>query len=117
MNIRTNLTLSLLTLFFSIVVSTAISAQEQAEQEERTYVKIQVDGLSCPFCAYGLEKKLKEIEGAKDIYIDVKDGYATLNVPKESQPAKEVLEKVVKDAGFTARAIDFSETPFEKDGR
>lgn len=117
MKVRANLILSLLTLFFSIAVGTTVSAQELVEQEERTYVKIQVDGLSCPFCAYGLEKKLKEVEGAKDIYIDVKEGYATLNVLKETQPTHEELEKIVKDAGFTARAIDFSETPFEKDGK
>jgi mercuric ion binding protein len=116
MNVRAILILSLLTFFFNIAVGTAVS-QEQEEQEERTYVKIQVDGLSCPFCAYGLEKKLKEVEGAKDIYIDVKEGYATLNVLKETQPTHEELEKIVKDAGFTARAIDFSETPFENDGK
>ena len=51
-----------------------------------TYVKVQVDGLSCPFCAYGLEKKLIKIKGAKDVLISVDDAYATFNVPKKNQP-------------------------------
>lgn len=114
MNLRASLTLSLLTLFFSTIFCTTVSGQEQAKQEKRIYIKIQVDGLSCPFCAYGLEKNLKKIEGAKDIKIDVKGGYATLNIPKENQLSKEVFVKAVKDAGFTAREVYFSETPFNK---
>jgi len=34
-------------------------------------VKIRVDGPACPFCAYGLEKKLKRVEGVKDLEIDL----------------------------------------------
>ena len=28
---------------------------------------LQVNGLACPFCAYGVEKKLSSIEGVEDI--------------------------------------------------
>lgn len=104
----------LLILFFSVACGNTVSAQEQVVQGKTIYIKIQVDGLSCPFCAYGLEKKLKELESARDIHIDVKEGYATLNVLKENQPGEDELKEIVKKAGFTARSIEFSETPFEK---
>ncbi|MFB6257387.1 MAG: heavy-metal-associated domain-containing protein [Flavobacteriales bacterium] len=83
------------------------------EQEDRTYVKIVVGGLACPFCAYGLEKKLKKVEGQKDLYIDVQGGYARFSVPKGKKPSKEALKKRVKKAGFEAKKVRFSEDPFE----
>lgn len=68
-------------------------------------VEIRVDGLACPFCAYGLEKKLKKIEGVEKVQINVKDGIATLQSKKEKSVKVENLESAVKDAGFTPREI------------
>lgn len=68
-------------------------------------VEIRVDGLACPFCAYGLEKKLKKIEGVEKVQINVKDGIATLRSKKGKSVEFENLESVVKDAGFTPREI------------
>jgi len=112
MNLKTTGLSFLIMLISLISVSNSVSAQEATNV---TYVKIQVDGLSCPFCAYGLEKNLKKIKGAKDVFISVEDGYTTFNVPKESQPTEDELKKIVKDAGFTAREITFSDKPFVKD--
>lgn len=74
----------------------------QAQVEK---VDIRVDGLSCPFCAYGLEKKLKSIEGVGGVKIYIDKGVATLQNKKERSIAVENLDSVVKDAGFTARQI------------
>ena len=35
---------------------------------------LQVDGLACPFCAYGIEKKLSAIDGVEQIDVDIKEG-------------------------------------------
>jgi len=84
-----------------------------AQTTEKTYIKIEVDGLSCPFCAYGLEKKLKKIAGSKDVFIQLEEGEATMSVPKDQKPTEEELRKIVKDAGFTPKEITFSKTPFK----
>ena len=81
-------------------------------EKTSTYIKIEVKGLSCPFCAYGLEKKLKKIEGASDIEINIKEGYTTFAISKDKQPSEDQLRKIVKDAGFTAGEITFSSAPF-----
>lgn len=99
-----------LVLLFSIASSTAVNAQ--TNDQELTYVKVEVKGLACPFCAYGLEKKLKEEDGVKSIKIDVEEGLAYLTVLKSQKPTKETLEKIVADAGFTPSSIVFSEKPF-----
>ncbi len=68
-------------------------------------VKMRVDGLACPFCAYGLEKKLKEVPGVSKIEIRVDDGLVLIDAEKDQDIALERLEPAVKDAGFTARGI------------
>jgi copper chaperone CopZ len=80
---------------------------------EKVYIKIEVNGLSCPFCAYGLEKKLKKIPGSENIKIELKEGLAILSVPKSTQPTKEELETIIKDAGFTPGNISFSDQSFK----
>ena len=67
---RTVLTVAIL---FAITVSVISSATAQI-----TSVTIRVDGLSCPFCAYSLEKKVKGISGAKEPVINVEEGIVTL---------------------------------------
>lgn len=101
-------------LFILVTAGTFAYGQETPQTKERKYVKVVVDGLACPFCAYGLEKKLKKIEGQQDLFIEIQGGYATFNVPAGSEITKEKLNKIVKDAGFTARKVAFSDTPFEK---
>jgi len=89
-----------------------INAQTKSETD-KTYIKIEVDGLSCPFCAYGLEKKLKNIDGSKDVSIQLEEGEVTMSVPLVKKPTEEELRKIVKDAGFTPKEISFSKTPFK----
>lgn len=102
--------LLVLVLLFSMVSSTVVNAQ--TNKQEFTYVKVEVKGLACPFCAYGLEKKLKDVDGVTTIKIDVKEGLAYLTVLKSKKPLKKTLEKIVTDAGFTPSSIVFSEKPF-----
>jgi copper chaperone CopZ len=109
-NIFKQIELVALVLLFSIVISPTVNAQ--TNDQELTYVKVEVKGLACPFCAYGLEKKLKETDGVKTIKIDVEEGLAYLSVLKSQKPTKETLEKIVTDAGFTPSSIIFSEKPF-----
>jgi copper chaperone CopZ len=85
------------------------------ENNDKTYIQIRVDGLSCPFCAYGLEKKLKKVEGAANLFIQLEEGIVSLDVPAGQKPSEQDLKKVVTDAGFTPREIKFSDIPFKKD--
>ncbi len=101
-------------LFMLATAFTFAYGQDKPQTDNRAYVKVEVDGLACPFCAYGLEKKLKNIEGQKDVSIDIDKGYATFNVPANRKTSKEKLNKIVEEAGFTARKVTFSEDPFEK---
>ncbi len=68
-------------------------------------VTIRVDGLSCPFCAYGLEKKIKNMEVVEDFSIFIERGKVEVVFKDKRFFDKEKLEEVIKEAGFTPRDI------------
>lgn len=73
---------------------------------------LDVDGLACPFCAYGLEKKLKKVEGVVKLKIDVEAGRVDLTIrpgarlgDSQKLGLVSLAKKAVKDGGFTAREV------------
>ena len=79
--------------FISIVSANAQSTYDQFE--------IQVDGLGCPFCAYGLEKKFKEFKGIKKIAIAIDEGDFSFEYPADKALSLEAVREQVKKAGYT----------------
>ena len=86
-----------------LVLLSSLAASPVWSQVER--VKMRVDGLACPFCAYGLEKRIKEVPGVSKIVIRVDDGVMLLETTKDEAIALDQLAPAVKKAGFTAREI------------
>jgi mercuric ion binding protein len=66
-------------------------------------LRLRVDGLACPFCAYGLEKKLKSLRGLESLDISLKKGIAVLVFKSESEINLSRIKTMVKDAGYTLR--------------
>jgi len=79
----------------------SVPAQEASKQS----AIIQVDGLSCPFCTYGLEKHLKKVVGVEGVDINMKSGEAIVRLRSGAQVDDAALRQAVKKAGFTARGI------------
>jgi len=70
-----------------------------------THYEMRVDGLACPFCAYGIEKKLKAIEGTSDISVDLDKGLVILNIAEGKTLTDEQMTKLFNDSGFTYRSM------------
>ncbi|MBI1936918.1 MAG: heavy-metal-associated domain-containing protein [Ignavibacteriales bacterium] len=68
-------------------------------------IKVRVDGLSCPFCAYTLEKKIKETGVVEKLNIDFDEGIMFLNLKEGAKISDEVIKRKVEEAGFTVRKI------------
>lgn len=63
--------------------------------------KIEVAGLACPFCAYGIEKKLDTIDGVQHLETNIEAGTVTVTMKDGATLEKAAAAKAVKDAGFT----------------
>lgn len=66
---------------------------------------LQVDGLACPFCAYGIEKQLNKTKGVTNIKININDGIITVTTAKGKTMSKAQAARIVKNAGFTLRGF------------
>lgn len=86
-------------ILLAVAVSTSLAQSNE--------VKIRVDGLSCPFCAYGLEKKLNEIQGVENININIEEGLVILQLDEGVIVSEEKIRSKIKDAGFTPKEIIF----------
>lgn len=70
-----------------------------------TTVTLRVDGMTCPFCAYGLEKRLREISAIDTLVVRVSDGLVLIRAKDGEAIADEDLQEAVKSAGFSLRGI------------
>ncbi len=68
-------------------------------------ITLKVDGLSCPFCSYGLSKELKKVDGVKNTKIFVDAGRVELELEKGKPVDIDKLPEAVRSGGFTAREI------------
>lgn len=91
-----------ITIIISIMIGLLAFAQANAQSnKERDQFEVQVDGLGCPFCAYGLEKKFKEFKGIKDIAIDIETGDFSFNYPADKALTMDAVLAQVEKAGYT----------------
>lgn len=83
-------------------------AEEQATaeaEEQPRQIEVEILGMSCPFCAYGAEQKLKKMDGVEELKVDLETGLATLTMEEGADVANEKLREVIDDAGFEVAEI------------
>ena len=71
-----------------------------------TQYQLRIDGLACPFCAYGIEKELNRTAGVAAIDIDINNGTVTVTMNEGATMTEAKADRIVKDAGFTLRAFE-----------
>jgi len=103
---KTKIIISIIITFF-IGFSLPTNAQSNSKYDQ---VSVQVDGLGCPFCAYGLEKKMKELKGIKNIEIKMETGMLSFNFPTEKKLTVAQIEKQVDVAGYTPIQVTIKRT-------
>lgn len=66
---------------------------------------MRVDGLACPFCAYGIEKKFKKMDGISNIKVDLDKGVVSVDAKEGLELKEEQMKKLFHDSGFTYRSM------------
>ncbi len=64
-----------------------------------------VDGLACPYCAYGIEKQLSYIDGVENIEVNIKRGQVIVTMVEGAVLSEERARQATADAGFTLRSF------------
>jgi len=86
----------IMTFVIGMIAMTSAFAQNKMDR-----FQVQVDGLGCPFCAFGLEKKFKELKGIKDVKIDIETGNFTFAYPSDKALSMQTVLSQVEKAGYT----------------
>ncbi len=82
-------------------------AQQTSPPDSAQQILVRVDGASCPFCAFGLEKRLGHLEGVADVRIEMKAGKVIVTLKQGAKVSEQALRQAVEEAGFTPREIIF----------
>lgn len=87
-------------ILFSTLALPAWSADRQYQ--------LRVDGLACPYCAYGIEKKIKALDGVdKDsVSIRLNEGLVIFQADTEAAIGEAELKQLINEAGFTLRGLE-----------
>lgn len=68
-------------------------------------VTLKVDGMTCPFCAYGLERRLRRLSAVDSVVVRVSDGLVQIREKDGQALPDETLQREVEKAGFSLREI------------
>jgi len=82
-----------------------ISSMQSSFAAAGTNYTIRVDGLACPFCAYGIEKKFKKMDGISNIQVDLDKGLVSVDAKEGLELKEDKLKKLFHDSGFTYRSM------------
>lgn len=66
---------------------------------------LRVNGLACPFCAFGIEKEFSRQPGVENTNVDLSDGVLIVTVKPGTRFTDAQLNKIVKDAGFVLKTV------------
>lgn len=92
-------------LLVSVLGPPRTQAQDQDKVEDPDAI-VYVDGLACPFCAYGLEKKLDDYDAVQELQVEIEEGRILLVFREGQALTKDEIDQAVEEAGFTARKIE-----------
>ena len=82
-----------------------LAAQTAGKNELQPKVTVRVDGLTCPFCAYGLEKRVQKIPTVQESIISLEDGIVEL-IPRAGRHIDiDEVKAAVIAGGFTPRGV------------
>jgi len=88
-----------------LVIVMTLAPFAAAGAEAGTY-RLYVDGLACPFCAYGVEKQIEQIDGVETLSTDIEKGRIAIEMGDHKTLAREDVEQAVRAAGFTFKRLE-----------
>ncbi len=88
-----------------LVLAPMLFAATAALADSHVY-KLYVDGLACPFCAYGVEKKVGGLEGVEKVDIDIDEGLVAVTLADGATLDEATAMQAVDEAGFTLRKFE-----------
>lgn len=88
------------------LLAVALAGVAIAAEAAANVYRLTVDGLACPFCAYGVEKQLGAIDGVGKLATDIAAGTVTITMKPDGVLDETRARRAVEAAGFSLRGFD-----------
>ena len=93
-----------------VIVAVLFLLSASAFGADETVLEIDIDGMTCPFCVYSLEKELGKLSEVNQVLISLKSNKARLILKEGAHIDSDILQEVVLKAGYTPGEVrDVSE--------
>lgn len=99
-------------LAFGIGAPAAVAApQTTANTVRATVYRLKVNGLACPYCAYGIEKTFQKTGKIAHIGVQIAKGFVVLHMKPGQTFTHKRLKQLVANAGFTLKGVKTENGP------
>ncbi len=71
--------------------------------EPQEVLEIDVPGMTCPFCVYGIEKNLGKLPGVEKAQVSLEAKKVRVVMKPGETPDETRIREIIRDAGFTPR--------------
>jgi len=78
----------------------------QAVADPHAVLEIEILGMTCPFCAYGIKKNLIKLPGVDEAQVSLESKKARVVMQPGQSPDEQRVREVIFDAGFTPGASE-----------
>ena len=85
---------------FALVLSALLFGAAGLARAELLGAELRVNGLACPFCAFGIEKKLLAVDGVETVEVLLDEGRVELAFTSGNKATIQQLHEAVAGAGF-----------------
>lgn len=93
-----------------LLASTSHTAAQEPKAGGKQAV-VTVQGMQCPFCAYGIQKQLKKLPGAKSVEVELGQNQAIVTFEPDAKVTDADIQQAVRKAGFTPGKIEWRSGP------
>ena len=91
--------------FRAFILALPVLLVSLAVHADSIVYQVEIDGLACPFCVYGIEKQLSQVEGVSELKTDIKAGIVLVTVAEGATLDEDAVRQAVTHAGFTLRSF------------
>lgn len=103
---RTVLVSWLTAILIGLAVPVSGAIPPSAANQAASVYKLRVNGLACPYCAYGIEKLFHKTGKVERSDIDLQNGLVLLYMKPGQSFSREQLKRLVNDAGFSLDGVE-----------
>lgn len=87
-----------------ILPATLWGAEAESKATEQQVLEIQVKGMTCPFCAYGVEKNLGKLPGVEKAEVSLQAKKVRVVMQPGHAPDEARVRQLILESGFTPGA-------------